>query len=449
MSLPPNSQRLTLDRSQRDRFGRIRTLDQLKSMHPVDFEKFCGWLWERRGYTTWLSPASGDAGIDLWMARGEERVVVQCKRYDGTVGQPVVRDLYGTMIHNKANRAMLMTTGTVSRHAEEWATGKPIHLMDGHELISMVRQERLGGSADPGAGWFARNGRRLGLVLLLLLGLVACLAAIFLAADTFRARTGQATPVPVPTSAAVVSATAAPTSGPTAIPTPTLRPTLTPTPEFGQPLADFTIPRLREAPPLTTDPAAWEGVPAIVTTHITLHADGREKPEELRSVWQLGYDPLWLYGLVTVRDDRHVQSQVPRYGYRGDSLELEIDTTAARAGRATGSDYQYILSPGNFSTLEPGAFRFQGGENGAMADFFGTHAEVVAEKSADGYLIAFRIPWYDIGMRRPAPGTPLGMALSVNDNDTPGSVEQTFALSNVPGRQWSRPDTWGRVILGE
>jgi len=54
---------------------------------------------------------SADHGVDLLATRAGEKVVVQCKRYrDRSVGEPVVRDLYGAMQHENADRGYYLVT---------------------------------------------------------------------------------------------------------------------------------------------------------------------------------------------------------------------------------------------------------------------------------------------------------------------------------------------------
>ena len=52
----------------------------------------------------------------------------------GAVGTPVVRDLYGTMIHSGAVSGYLVTSGRISSDARAWASNKPIELIDGAEV---------------------------------------------------------------------------------------------------------------------------------------------------------------------------------------------------------------------------------------------------------------------------------------------------------------------------
>ena len=118
-------------------------LSKLQAMDPVAFERYVGTLFAKRGYRVQDTQASADEGIDLILRQGRRMAVVQCKRYQGSVGQPVVRDLYGVMLHTRADEAYLVTTGTVTAAARRWAEGKPIHLVDQHRLVEWARTGRL------------------------------------------------------------------------------------------------------------------------------------------------------------------------------------------------------------------------------------------------------------------------------------------------------------------
>lgn len=115
-------------------FNRIRHLSQIQELDPTDFEHFVAHMLQRMGYAVEVTGQTGDEGVDLIARRDSAVAVVQCKRYRGTVAASVVRDLYGTMMHNHATEAWLVTSGKVSKQAREWAEGKPMYLFDGDRL---------------------------------------------------------------------------------------------------------------------------------------------------------------------------------------------------------------------------------------------------------------------------------------------------------------------------
>jgi len=114
-------------------------LDDLRYIDPVTFEKYMAAIFEDRyGYTVQMTPTTGDGGIDIILRKGNYLAIVQCKHYQGSVGEPVARDLYGSMIHTHAHEAFIITTGQITAKARNWCEGKPIHLIDKHNLIKWV-----------------------------------------------------------------------------------------------------------------------------------------------------------------------------------------------------------------------------------------------------------------------------------------------------------------------
>ncbi len=118
-------------------------LEQLQALTPSEFEAYVAYqLFERHGYQVVNSRDTKDGGIDIVItdSRGQQ-AIVQCKRYRGTVGEPTIRDLYGTMIHAGATHAYLITTARFSAEAQRWVQGKPITLVDGPTLVELTKQQ--------------------------------------------------------------------------------------------------------------------------------------------------------------------------------------------------------------------------------------------------------------------------------------------------------------------
>ncbi len=127
----------------RRRFGQVQTLAQMLALEPDEFEAWTSLLFQLMGYHVRNTPDTGDHGIDLEVWNADVgRGLVQCKRYRGSVGEPAVRDLYGTLMAAHATRGWLVTTGAISRQARDWAAGKPIELLDGQALVALARRYR-------------------------------------------------------------------------------------------------------------------------------------------------------------------------------------------------------------------------------------------------------------------------------------------------------------------
>lgn len=437
-------QRLQLSKQTQEKFNRVRRLEELQNMDPVEFEQFAGYLLAQQGYQVWTTAVSGDEGVDLFLQQGTKTAVVQCKRYNGTVGQPVVRDLYGAMIHAEANEAMLVTTGVISQPAEAWAKGKPIRLVDGHELMSWMRRQRRDVPA------LAAPRTPINWKPLALLGLViVCFAIIgwagWLAWQTLSSRTNTQLPVlPTPITTPIAAATAAPQATETAVPelapTATLPPRLTAGP--------IEVVRVSRPPIVDGDLNEWVGFTTITTPYITEQENTWDGSMDVEADWRLGWDDENLYFGIHIKDDVHVQLKEAKFAYLGDSLELQFDTDLRGdfAPRVNRDDFQYVFSPGNFVDIPPGTFRFQGDDQGLLNDALGSRARAMAIKVSDGYQLEAIIPWSDMGIT-PQSGLTLGVALSTNDNDTPGTEKQELMLSHVSTRLWRDPTSWGTLTL--
>jgi len=123
------------------------TLTDISSMSGIEFESLCQQLMIKMGFEVETTKASGDGGIDLIAYNHQPftqgKYIVQCKRYTGSVGEPVIRDLYGVVMSERANKGILITTGTITASAFAFANGKPIELIDGDKLQSLLFQNNI------------------------------------------------------------------------------------------------------------------------------------------------------------------------------------------------------------------------------------------------------------------------------------------------------------------
>jgi hypothetical protein len=123
-----------------DEAERLGSLEYLRSLSPYEFEALVSWFFQFLGYRTRPYEDRQDHGVDVVVYNGKgEKWIVQCKRYRGVVGEPVLRDLLGAMMHENASRAFLMTTGTISHKARSWIEGKPITVYEGEALVRLFK----------------------------------------------------------------------------------------------------------------------------------------------------------------------------------------------------------------------------------------------------------------------------------------------------------------------
>ncbi|MEJ2748342.1 MAG: restriction endonuclease [Anaerolineae bacterium] len=111
----------------------------LQNLSPAEFERYVAQLFRQKGYKVKIRGSKGDLGVDLELTkRGGKQAIVQCKRYHNTVGPKIVRELYGTLMHEKVAHAFLVTTADISDAAREWAQLKPLTLIDGQTLVKVA-----------------------------------------------------------------------------------------------------------------------------------------------------------------------------------------------------------------------------------------------------------------------------------------------------------------------
>ena len=283
---------------------------------------------------------------------------------------------------------------------------------------------------------------------------VLTLAVLALAAFARQRATGDGSGLVLPgtdqpATAAPSEATTAPNEatppGPGLAATATL-PGDAPTPTL-PPASDVVAGRFE--PILDGDPADWSGFPFYTSPYTVFTAEEWDGSDDLAATWWVTWDDVYLYFAFSVADEIHAQTQSGDLAFRGDSLELQIDTD--RAGdfgpSLSPDDFQVSLSPGDFGALPPSAWLFQGTAGGDMLDAPAGHSIfVTARPTADGYTLEAAIPWSDLGIV-PTPGLVIGLAVNANDNDRAGVAAQEMMKSNAPGRRFGDPTTWGTLTL--
>lgn len=117
------------------------SLEKLRETGWKDFEYLVAEVFRRQGYDVDYSLGRGaDGGVDLTLRRNGRTALVQCKqRKVFSIGAPVIREMFGLMTAKNADEAIIVITGKFTRDAQEFAAGKPIRLIDGPQLLALVR----------------------------------------------------------------------------------------------------------------------------------------------------------------------------------------------------------------------------------------------------------------------------------------------------------------------
>jgi restriction system protein len=129
---------------QRDLVSGLSSATNLMDLNPYEFEQLVANLFGQMGLDSRLTRSSRDGGVDCVAYDPRPvlggKVVIQAKRYRDTVGVSAVRDLFGTMNHEGANKGILVTTSGYGPDAFDFAKDKPIELIDGGGLLFLLQE---------------------------------------------------------------------------------------------------------------------------------------------------------------------------------------------------------------------------------------------------------------------------------------------------------------------
>ena len=129
-------------RKKRRLLDQQQDLESIRRLHWKDFEALLGEYYRRRGFSVEENRQGGaDGGVDLRLRDRNGLHVVQCKQWlKRPVSVSIVRELYGVMVDQGAYRGSVVTSGTFTEEAEQFAEGKPMELVDGERLERMIRE---------------------------------------------------------------------------------------------------------------------------------------------------------------------------------------------------------------------------------------------------------------------------------------------------------------------
>jgi hypothetical protein len=105
----------------------------------IEFENYLAKLLKQNGFDNIRGTATtGDQGGDLIATMGQQTVVIQAKRYRGTVGNKAVQEVVAAVKFYGADEGWVITSGTFTQSAKELARANDIRLIDGYALQNGV-----------------------------------------------------------------------------------------------------------------------------------------------------------------------------------------------------------------------------------------------------------------------------------------------------------------------
>lgn len=119
-----------------------RTRVGLQQMNPIAFELAVGSLYEALGHKVYVTRASGDGGIDLVLEKDARKIAVQCKRQNKPVGEPTLREFYGSYV-DVFDGGIFVTSSSFTGAGKEWASRREgLSLVDVTQLVELMTQAK-------------------------------------------------------------------------------------------------------------------------------------------------------------------------------------------------------------------------------------------------------------------------------------------------------------------
>jgi hypothetical protein len=185
---------------------------------------------------------------------------------------------------------------------------------------------------------------------------------------------------------------------------------------------------------------------AYPVTNVVYGADNISDRNDLGGSFRIGWDDMYLYLVEKVGDDSYVQRDTLADIYKGDSLEISLDTQLQAdfaSSQLNDDDYDLRISPGNPDPgKHPEAYLWFPRNISASLP----KVRIAALGESNTYRLETAIPWSVFGVT-PQVGMHFGFALRINDDDDVDIDLQQSAVANVPGANLSDPTTWGDLVL--
>ncbi|WP_374299916.1 restriction endonuclease [Paracoccus sp. (in: a-proteobacteria)] len=109
---------------------------------PKDGHEFERWVADRlelHGWRADVTSGSGDQGIDIIARRDGKKIGIQCKRYDGAVGNKAVQEAFSGRAFHRVDTAVVITTGYYTESARALARRTGVHLLHVKDIPRLRR----------------------------------------------------------------------------------------------------------------------------------------------------------------------------------------------------------------------------------------------------------------------------------------------------------------------
>lgn len=128
-------------------WDRREILSELRGINDYEFEQLIADIWEHRGWSTSVTPGSGDRGIDVIARKShpfDQKQLLQAKRHSAgnKVGSPDV-ERYNGLRHREdgVDSVIIVTTSSFTAEAQRTAKDLNVKLLSGEDLVGIIIED--------------------------------------------------------------------------------------------------------------------------------------------------------------------------------------------------------------------------------------------------------------------------------------------------------------------
>ncbi len=108
-----------------------------RTLSGVAYEAHCSSVLRQAGWSTSLTPATGDMGVDIIATRNGLKLVVQCKQHKAAVGVAAVQQVVAGMAYYRAGASIVVAENGFTASAKEMARKTGTTLCNSSQLAKV------------------------------------------------------------------------------------------------------------------------------------------------------------------------------------------------------------------------------------------------------------------------------------------------------------------------
>jgi len=122
-------------REYHEKRSRSASEPEFEELSGTEFETYLARLLKQDGFENIRgTAATGDQGADLLATKDNRTIVIQAKRYRGSVGNKAVQEVVAAVKFYSADEGWVITSGTFTMSAKALAQANQVRLIDGYAL---------------------------------------------------------------------------------------------------------------------------------------------------------------------------------------------------------------------------------------------------------------------------------------------------------------------------